>query len=626
MRVAVNLRRFRAGAIGGQESYARRMLEALREEELTVFAQPAEFANLKAVVPEARFAEAGNCGEAVRLGLRRAKFDVLFCPLHALEPLEPGLPSAVMTPDLQHERYPGFFDAAELLWRRQHYAPGSRQAHAILTPSEAARREIIERYGVEERRVHVTPLDVEDVFRAPADEGVREAVRRLRLPDQYVYFPANFWPHKNHAGLLEALRLLKRSDLHLVLTGQPAEGARGVLRMAERMGLTGRVRYAGYQPAAVAAEIMRGARVVAFATLHEGFGLPVLEAMHAGVPVVASRGGACEEVAGGAAVLVEPEDPASIARGIESAARDEALRARLIELGRERRKQFDWARTARKTREVLASIAGGGAPPAGRAPGLRPSCRVIICSAGDEAALRATAASVEAQSRPAEFSVVSQLEPGGAPRAFNKAMRRTGEDVVCLLEEGDVLTKGAVEAALDAFALHPDLAFVYGDRSLPFERASFLGGDPVQNPVVFYSRSAFEEAGGIRPAMTVAWSFDLRLRMSGVRPALHIAQALAHPAPRLRGDPMRRHAEIIRAVGEEFGQIPLPYLLRAGADLFGKRAAPCVALLAGAALNARRLPWFLAEWLRSVRRGWGWWQPAAWGLLETYPVPEVLEG
>jgi glycosyltransferase involved in cell wall biosynthesis len=124
---------------------------------------------------------------------------------------------------------------------------------------------------------------------------------------------------------------------------------------------------------------MRGARAVVFATLFEGFGIPVLEAMHAETPVVASRGGSAEEVAGGAAVLVDPEDAASIAAGIRAAVEDGQLRADLIQRGRVRRERL-------------------------------PECGVFLRRFG-----------------------------GGAAQAFDEVIREAREEIVCLLEEGDVL-------------------------------------------------------------------------------------------------------------------------------------------------------------------------------------------
>src|SRR5690606_10693936 len=200
------------GEIGGLENYVRNVVSGIAEmqrlsrQPLTIFARRSEIENVRALAPEARVlvvphttAEACTAAE-----IGHGDFDVLFCPLLVLEPLESSIPAAVMVPDLLHEFHPEYFAADILEWRRCHYRPSIEKAQVVFTLSEDAKQAILERFGVDPEKVVVVHLDVDPEFRRPPSEQARDAVARLELPSQYLYFPANYWPHKNHEVLLHA--------------------------------------------------------------------------------------------------------------------------------------------------------------------------------------------------------------------------------------------------------------------------------------------------------------------------------------------------------------------------------------------------------------------------------------
>ena len=143
------------------------------------------------------------------------------------------------------------------------------------------------------------------------------------------------------------------NELRLVLVG-PDKGAEAEARRAvTRLGLNGRVEFVGHVPKTELAELYRGARCLVLPSRHEGFGLPVLEAMASGTPVVATSAGAIPEVAGDAAVLVEPSDPVALAGGIERALAD---RDRFVKAGLARVRRFSWVETARRTLTVYREL------------------------------------------------------------------------------------------------------------------------------------------------------------------------------------------------------------------------------------------------------------------------------
>jgi glycosyltransferase involved in cell wall biosynthesis len=266
------------------------------------------------------------------LGRRRGA-DLLHCPTYR-GPVRPALPLVVTVHDLAVFRHPETFNR----WTRT-YSPRVvprvlGAARRIIAVSEFTRRELVELLHVRDDKVRVVPNGVDDEFthEGPAADG------------DYVLAVGTLEPRKNLPQLVEATR---RNDVELRVVG--ARGWGGV-----DVGGNG-VRWLGEVSDAELARLYRGALCVAYPSLYEGFGIPVLEAMACGTPVVTTRGTAMEEVANGAAVLVDGNDPAELAAGLERAA---AERATLVARGLERARAFRWTAVAAATvgvyREAIA--------------------------------------------------------------------------------------------------------------------------------------------------------------------------------------------------------------------------------------------------------------------------------
>jgi glycosyltransferase involved in cell wall biosynthesis len=263
---------------------------------------------------------------------------------HFLYVVPPGLEgrAVVTVHDVSFERVPdvmGFRD--RLLFRTQ--VPRSvRRADRVLTGSERTKRDLVERYQLPEEKIVVTPYGVDPTFspEGPRGEG------------HYALFVGAIQPRKDPLGAVEALAMLD-GDLRLVLVGPEKRDGEQIREAVRRLGLEGRVELAGHVERDELAALYRGAACLVFPSRYEGFGLPVLEAMASGTPVVATRAGAVPEVAGSAAVLVEPGDPVELAGGIERALAD---RKRLVAAGLDRVRRFSWAETARRTVEVYREL------------------------------------------------------------------------------------------------------------------------------------------------------------------------------------------------------------------------------------------------------------------------------
>jgi glycosyltransferase involved in cell wall biosynthesis len=264
----------------------------------------------------------------VGLPRRARRAEVLHCPTFR-GPFQSAVPVVVTVHDLAVLRHPVTFNHWTRRYSRLAVPRVVRAASLVIAVSEFTRRELIELLGVPADRIRVIPNAVGAPF-APGGQAAE---------GDYVLAVATLEPRKNLAAAQEAAG---RVGIELRVVG--AEGWGGV-RVDGWIGRVSDERLA---------ELYRGARCLLYPSLYEGFGLPVLEAMASGAPVVTSAGGATEEVAGGAAVLVDPHDPASIVAGLELAA---TRRDELVARGLERARAFTWERVAAETRRVYEEAA-----------------------------------------------------------------------------------------------------------------------------------------------------------------------------------------------------------------------------------------------------------------------------
>ena len=282
--------------------------------------------------------------------------DVVHYPVTVPIPRTSG-PTVVTIHDLQHHDLPRFFSRAERAYRRWAYDGAARGATLVVAMSEHTRSRLVELLGIAPERVEVVHHGIDARRFAPAGDGDGRLLGQLELPDRFVVYPGNLWPHKNHERLVEALAASADRDLSLVLTGQTWRRLDGLLELARRRGVAERVRHLGYVEAETLAALYRAAIAMVFPSLYEGFGAPPLEAMACGCPVASSRRGSLAEVCGDAALELDPESVESIAGALDRVASDEELRQRLREAGLERAARFRWSEAARRHTEIYARAA-----------------------------------------------------------------------------------------------------------------------------------------------------------------------------------------------------------------------------------------------------------------------------
>ncbi len=256
--------------------------------------------------------------------------------------------AAITVHDLSFERARELTSYRDRWIFRRSVRRSVKKAAVVLTVSEFSRSELCSTYGLQQDRVIVTPNGVDPAFlelgrNARASPGTEEAI-----PSPYVLFVGALQPRKDPVCAVQALAL-SDPDLRLVLAGPDKGSADAVVDTASRLGIRDRVQLLGHVDKPRLAFLYRQAACLVFPSRYEGFGLPVLEAMALGTPVVAAATSSIPEVAGDAAILVEPTNPVALAGGIERALAD---RDRLVRAGLKHAGTFTWASTARLTLEA----------------------------------------------------------------------------------------------------------------------------------------------------------------------------------------------------------------------------------------------------------------------------------
>ena len=285
--------------------------------------------------------------------INRLRLDAIHHPFTLLDPINLKSPSILTFWDMQQEYYPEFFSGWELRMRRANFRRSVKSANRIIVSSEFTKQCLVEKYGVPEDKIDVIYFGYTREYRIiDSTEILEQARSKYDLRKPFMYYPAAFWPHKNHKALLSAIKIIKENngfDGQLVLTGIAKASHADILREIERLDLKEDVKFLGYLPYEDLPMIYNLARMLVFPSLFEGFGIPLVEAMACGCPVACSEVTSLPEVIGAAGVLFNPTSPQDIAEKTWSVWSDQDRRQRMRAAGLERVLEFDWGNAAKKT-------------------------------------------------------------------------------------------------------------------------------------------------------------------------------------------------------------------------------------------------------------------------------------
>jgi glycosyltransferase involved in cell wall biosynthesis len=298
--------------------------------------------------------------DVVEQAVLQQEIDVLWHMLPLARPVP--VPYIATVWDLAHRSLPLFPEVSINVWKWQDREDNYRRllprACRVLTGTNAGKNEIVSFYGVSPDNVRVVPLPVDDRFRKPTDPTVNIRVK-YGIPGRFVFYPAQFWPHKNHVNLLLALRRYNddhSSPLHLVLTGGDQGNLDYVMSTIRRLELTACVHLLGFLPTGDLPAIYAQSEALVFPTFFGPDNIPPLEAFAVGCPVVASQVQGAEEQLGDAAVLFNPANPAEMAEAIGRVVDDPIKRSELIDRGLRRVAGLTPENYIRKVYEILDEI------------------------------------------------------------------------------------------------------------------------------------------------------------------------------------------------------------------------------------------------------------------------------
>jgi glycosyltransferase involved in cell wall biosynthesis len=375
MKIAIDARKWRDYGIG---TYVRNLVRHLAQldRETTYFlfcarADEPELRDLAAnFVPVVEASTGYSVSEHLTIPRKLARLGVdLFHTPHYVLPVLTRRPAVVTVHDCIHLLFPQYLPGRlAFAYARSMMGNAVRRSQLVLTVSEASRHDILRFYPqADPERIHVVPNAIDESLLAhPGEEEMERVRERYQIHGRFILYAGNIKPHKNLERLVTAFAHLRRrggfADGKLFIIGDQMHEASALRRRVEAEGVRQDVRFFGFVPDRTLAALYRLAAVFAFPSLYEGFGLPPLEAMACGTPVVTSRISSIPEVVGDAALLVDPYDVEDIAGALERSLTDEPLRQELVARGLRRARQFSWDRSVRAIHAMYMRVAGAALP------------------------------------------------------------------------------------------------------------------------------------------------------------------------------------------------------------------------------------------------------------------------
>lgn len=309
-------------------------------------------------------------GRLIKEALTGSQPDVFFSPAH-YAPFYLPCPSVVSIMDLSHEQYPRYFKKKDLYQLKYWTKLSAKQAAKIITISQYSRDQIIGSYHLKPQKIQVTPLGFDRQRFNPKVMTQRSktaaALKKYGITTPYLIFLGTLQPKKNLPRLIEAFSQLPNPDLKLVIVGMVAEGRGGwmyreIFAKVKSLGLENRVIFTGYAPDQDVPYLFAGSLAFILPSLYEGFGIPAIEAMAVGVPVVVSKVASLGEVCGQAAIYIsDPTSVSSIRSALEQMLHLKAGElVKRVDFGLDWVKRYNWNTTAAATLNILTEAASVG--------------------------------------------------------------------------------------------------------------------------------------------------------------------------------------------------------------------------------------------------------------------------
>ena len=347
----------------GVNQYAAELLNALeklpesKNHEWIIYLDKEPLDHLPQPSPQWRYVigNSGLFGKMTKLWLASPRPDVYFAPTHYLPPFSP-VPMVMSVMDLGYLRFPDQFTKRDFYQLKYWTQWSLHLAKKVLAISESTKNEIISHYPWTRSKVEVTLLGYDKgKFRYPIPESrTKRTKEKYGIRGEYVIYIGTLKPSKNVEGLLKAFKQLKSTNLSLVIVGKKGWLYESIFNKVQDLNIEDKVIFTDFAKEEEKVDLLAGAKCLVSPSFTEGFGIHVLEAMATGCPVVVSRAGSLPEVVGDAGILVDPQDPESIAKGIDfvvslPASKYNQLRGVVLKQAQE----FSWVKTAQQTLKIL---------------------------------------------------------------------------------------------------------------------------------------------------------------------------------------------------------------------------------------------------------------------------------
>lgn len=370
MRIGINALFMIPGIVGGSETILRNLISNLaaidphneyvlftnRENSGSFSLDQPNFFEVRCPIP-ARFRPARTFWEQFILPIQCQwhRIDLLHSPGYVCPIALPCL-SVVSILDMNYFFFPQ--DWSKLaLWVLKILVPlSARRSCEVIALSQSSKRHIMEALKISEDKINVTYMGVDKIFHPRHDRReILKIKKRIGIKGNFILSVANSHPHKNLPRLIQAYYILRRNKEithQLLLAGNPGRDHLELLRMVKKLGVAQKVIFTGYIPHHQMPLVYQAADLFVFPSLYEGFGLPILESMACGTPVVSSNAASLPEVVGGAGILVDPYDANEMAGAMSRVLTDKKLVGTLVKEGLKHSKKFSWAETAKQTLAV----------------------------------------------------------------------------------------------------------------------------------------------------------------------------------------------------------------------------------------------------------------------------------
>lgn len=607
MTVGIMLTNLYPGKIGGAEQYVRNIIHEMAFVEdlsVVVFVNNTAFSTFvnEGCVEVVKIEDSEDRDTQIRFWIDYKKIDVMYCPLFFIAPANCPIPAVASILDVQHEFFPQYFSKKVLSDIRKSTADTLEQADGILTISEYSKKTIIEKYQVPKEKICVTYLNSDRVFDLPMIFEQKEEVMK-KIGADYIFYPANSWPHKNHINLLKAYSILKNkynTKLKLVFTGDGKQQKKEIDDYIINSNLSDDIIYLGYLPQETMPYVFANATIMAFPSVFEGFGIPLVEAMKAKVAIACSKCGSIPEVAKDAALFFDAYDPEDIAAKLWQLEESEELRASLIRKGEIVAKNYSWKKCAEDTVIFLNEVWRKNAKECTKKIDDNPLVTIVTPSYNQGEFIKATIESVLSQDYPnIEYIVmdggstdntveilksygekiqwVSEKDAGQAD-AVNKGIRRAKGQIIGWLNSDDTYLEGAVSKMVKYFVEHPETDMVYGEgyytdkngniteryltEKYNYERLAEMC--IVCQPTAFFTKEIVERVGMLDVEHQLSMDYELWLRMAKNGKIAYVPDYIATSRMYEENKTLSRRREVFEetcnAVKKHYNYVPISWI------------------------------------------------------------------